>query len=162
MSYETFGEWVGRRKHDTGKMVEFFLDFSQKRWNLHQNLQKFTIYWPLAEKPRASVYFKGASGGGQWHAGRSLLGAWGAVLHPVQKPGLGHQPLLPGGLRRPHRLLGGPKLPKSPAPCCAGTPGARPRGPTSGGGRGATGALSAPRDSPPPSPPAKQPPPIAP
>ena len=29
--YETFGEWVGRKGHETVKMVEFFLDFSQKK-----------------------------------------------------------------------------------------------------------------------------------
>ena len=32
---------------------------------------------------------------GQWHAGRALLGAWGAVVCPMQEPGLEYQPLLP-------------------------------------------------------------------
>ena len=41
-------------------MVEFVLDFSQKRWKTQKFTPKFTIYWPLAEKPRASVYFKAA------------------------------------------------------------------------------------------------------
>ena len=65
--------------------------------------------------------------GGQQHAGRALLGAWGAVLRPVPEPGLGHQPLQPGGPRRPHRLLDGPQLPQGPAPRCAGARGTRPR-----------------------------------
>ena len=56
----------------------------------------------------------------------ALLGAWGAVVRQVQKPGLGHQPLLPGGPRGTHRPRGGPTLSESPAPGRAGTPGARP------------------------------------
>ena len=41
------------------KRYNFFWISLKKRWNLQQNLQQFTVYWPLAEKPRASVYFKG-------------------------------------------------------------------------------------------------------
>ena len=71
---------------------------------------------------------------GQRHAGRALLGAWGAVVCPVQEPGLGHQPLLPGWPRGPCGLLGELRLPHGPAPGRAGPPGACPRGPTRGGG----------------------------
>ena len=42
------------------KRYNFFWISLKKRWNLQQNLQQFTVYWPLAEKPWASVYFKGA------------------------------------------------------------------------------------------------------
>ena len=73
--------------------------------------------------------------GGQQHAGRALLGALGPVLRPVPEPGLGHQPLQPGGPRRPHRLLDGPQLPQGPAPRCAGARGTRPRSQARGGGR---------------------------
>ena len=41
------------------KRYNFFWISLKKRWNLQQNLQQFTVYWPLAEKPWASVYFKG-------------------------------------------------------------------------------------------------------
>ena len=43
------------------KRYNFFWISLKKRWNLQQNLQLFTVYWPLAEKPWASVYFKGDS-----------------------------------------------------------------------------------------------------
>ena len=95
VSYETFGEWVGRRKHETGKMVELFLDFSQKRWNLQQNLQKFTIYWPLSEKPRASVYFKGAC--------RPLLILYPALKHRGQRDHRGY--VAPPPICGPHLIL---------------------------------------------------------
>ena len=44
------------------KRYNFFWISLKKRWNLQQNLQLFTVYWPLAEKPWASVFFKGATG----------------------------------------------------------------------------------------------------
>ena len=44
------------------KRYNFFWISLKKRWNLQPNLQQFTVYWPLAEKPWASVYFKGARG----------------------------------------------------------------------------------------------------
>ena len=71
---------------------------------------------------------------GQRHAGRALLGAWGTVVCPMQEPGLGYQPLLPSWPRRPRGLLGGLRLPHSPAPGRAGSADAHPRGPTRGGG----------------------------
>ena len=41
------------------KRYNFFWICLKKRWSLQQNLQQFTVYWPLAQKPRASVYFEG-------------------------------------------------------------------------------------------------------
>ena len=62
---------------------------------------------------------------GRWHSGRALLGAWGAIVPFVQKPGLGHQLLLPGGTRGAHRPLNGPALSEGPALGRNGPPGAR-------------------------------------
>ena len=71
---------------------------------------------------------------GNRHARRSLLGAWGTVVCPLQKPRVGYQPLLPSWPRGPRGPLGAPRVPHGPAPGRAGPPGARPRGPTRGGG----------------------------
>ena len=49
------------------------------------------------ERPARRPAAQSPCGCGQWHSGCALLGAWGAVVRQVQKPGLGHQPLLPGG-----------------------------------------------------------------
>ena len=67
------------------------------------------------ERPTRRPAAQSPARGGQWHSRRALLGAWGAVVRQVQKLGLGHQPLLPGGPRRAHRPLGGPTLSKGPA-----------------------------------------------
>ena len=56
------------------------------------------------------------AGGRQWHTGRALLGAWGAVMCQVQKLGPGHQPLLPGRPRQPLWPLGGATLSERPRP----------------------------------------------
>ena len=49
-------------------MVEFFWISLKKRWKTQTFTPKFTMYWPLAEKPRASVYFK-AGCGARWAMG---------------------------------------------------------------------------------------------
>ena len=78
------------------------------------------------KRPARSPAAQPPARGKQWYTRRTLLGAWGAVLRQVQKPGLGHQPLLPGRPRRPRRSLGGPTLSESSAPGRAGAPGTRP------------------------------------
>ena len=87
--------------------------------------QKCPARSPAAQPP---------AGGGQWHTGRALLGGCGAVVRQVHKPRLGHQPLLPDSLRRPHWPLGGPMLSECPGPGRAKTPSARPSGPARRGG----------------------------
>ena len=52
VSYETFGERVARKRHEAGKMVEFFLDFSQKKVENKKIHTK--IYNPLATGQKAS------------------------------------------------------------------------------------------------------------
>ena len=89
---------------------------------------------PGPQRPPRGAAAQPPPGGGQRHVGRALLGAWGAVVCPLQELGLGHQPLLPGWPRRPHGPLGGLKLPRDLTPGRAGPPGTRPGGPTCGGG----------------------------
>ena len=74
------------------------------------------------------------AGGGQRHLGRALPGAWGAIVPQVQKPGLGHQPLLPCRTRGACRLRGGAAVPDGPASGRTGPPSASAPGPTRWGG----------------------------
>ena len=87
---------------------------------------------PRGLQPVASLSRRRSAAAPQVQA--ALLAAWGAVVCPMQEPGLGCQPLLPSWPRRPRGLLGGLRLPHSPAPGRSGSLGARPRGPTRGGG----------------------------
>ena len=54
MSYEAFGEWIGRRKHETSKKVQFFFGFLSKKGGIYNkiynNLQS-TGRWPKSLGP---------------------------------------------------------------------------------------------------------------
>ena len=89
---------------------------------------------PGPQRPPSGPTTQPPPRGGQWHAGRAMLGTRGAVVRPLQEPGLGRQPLLPGRPHRPRRPLGELELPRGTSPGRAGPPGARPRGPTGRGG----------------------------
>ena len=71
---------------------------------------------------------------GQQHPGRTMHGARGALVRPVQKPRVGHQPLLPSGPRGALRPHSGPGMPAGPTEGRAGPPGPRPPRATRGGG----------------------------
>ena len=60
---ETFGEGVGRRRQETGKILDSFGIFLKKNGGRKVKFTlKYTVYLPLVKKLRASVYFNAAPG----------------------------------------------------------------------------------------------------